>query len=202
MSGDGDDSDGGANVATGAGADGVERGPGPRVGEDHWHSAYGIWVCDRFIDPLSDLHGDALGIHTHDDGLIHMHPTSQRAAGSNATLGVFAQEVGVEFSESGFSLPSGTCGAGEDCDGTEGVVQVLEWRPDAPPDDAVVHRDGFGSVPLDSNRAGYTIAFMRPDTPIEDLYPPSMRNLEPSSDVPAGVPGVEPPVVELPAPPQ
>ncbi len=184
LAGDRDDPDGVRDPTAGAVADGVERGPGPRIAEDHWHSAYAIWVCDRFIDPLTDLNGDAVGIHTHDDGLIHIHPFSERAAGANATLGVFAEEVGVEFSDSGFSLPSGeTHETGDDCEGTEGVVQVLEWRPDALPDDAIVHPNDFGSIPLDSNSMGYTIAFTRPGTPVDDLYPLSIRDRETPSDV-------------------
>jgi hypothetical protein len=198
LAGDRDDSEEATDAAAGAGADGVERGPGPRIAEDHWHSAYAIWVCDRFVDPLTDLNADALGIHTHDDGLIHIHPTSELAAGPNATLGVFADEVGVEFTDSGFSLPSGeTYETGDDCEGTDAVVQVLEWRPHALPDDAIVHTDDFGSIPLDSDSMGFTIAFMRPDTPVEDLYPPSIRFLEEPSDVAPDAPRS---VDELPPP--
>ncbi len=62
----------------------------PRIGE-HIHVAYGIYVCDNFIPPLTDQQGDRLGIHTHQDGVIHVHPTSSAASGENGTLDVFAE---------------------------------------------------------------------------------------------------------------
>src|SRR5262245_2607966 len=41
---------------------------------DHWHAAYGFYVCDKFLAPVTDLDPtkDELGIHTHGDGLIHI----------------------------------------------------------------------------------------------------------------------------------
>lgn len=43
---------------------------------DHWHSAYSIYVCDE-ISPwvyFDDSGQDTTGIHSHGDGLIHIHP--------------------------------------------------------------------------------------------------------------------------------
>src|SRR5690606_17293510 len=79
----------------------------PELGVDHWHSTCGVWASDQFLPPLSDTQGDALGIHTHDAGLIHIHPTSSLAAGENATLGVFADEVGLELGDGEFTTPTG-----------------------------------------------------------------------------------------------
>lgn len=187
VGGCGSDGDEATQISSGdSGA--IERGAGPRLGEDHWHSAYAIWICDRFLEPLTDLHGDAHGIHTHVDGLIHIHPTTNAAAGDAATLGVFGDEVGVQFSDAGFSLPSGDAFEnGDECDGAEAVVRVLEWRPGAPPREAIVHEADFSAVPLDANGVAYTIAFMRPDTPLEELYPPSALDHEPP-EAPSSVP--------------
>ena len=63
---------------------------------EHWHSAIGIYVCDRWVSNLSDRGPDALGIHTHDDGLIHIHPFLAGATGKAATLGKFFDQVGME----------------------------------------------------------------------------------------------------------
>ena len=146
-----------------------EERPGPG---DHWHAAYGVWICGEFQEPLSDL-SDPYGIHTDGDGLIHIHPYSRSAYGANATLGLFADTVGIEFSEASFSLPSGELfESGDECDGEEGVVRVLEWEPDASPEEVVTHSEEFGSVRLTADGAAYTIALMALDTPAADLFPP------------------------------
>src|SRR5688500_3304374 len=46
---------------------------------DHWHAAYGVYLCDTFQPPLTNER-DPLGIHTHGDGVIHIHPTTNAAS--------------------------------------------------------------------------------------------------------------------------
>src|SRR5690606_32144091 len=102
----------------------------PRLGRDHWHAAYGLYLCDTFGPPQSDTMGDRYGIHTHDDGLIHIHPSTGQASGANARLGRFAEEIGLEFGEDSFTTADGQSFAtGDDCGGEEGVVRVLKWAP-------------------------------------------------------------------------
>src|SRR5437660_9818680 len=43
----------------------------PRAGVDHWHVAYGIFICDHFDPAMPDNGQDPVGIHTHGDGIIH-----------------------------------------------------------------------------------------------------------------------------------
>ena len=67
---------------------------GPEVG-DHWHAVFAIYACGDFLavqDP-----NDPLGIHTHSDGLIHIHPFEEEAAGENATLGVFFEAAKLDI---------------------------------------------------------------------------------------------------------
>ena len=45
----------------------------PVANVDHWHTAYGIYICDTFLDPLQ-VQTDPDGIHSHADGVIHIHP--------------------------------------------------------------------------------------------------------------------------------
>src|SRR5215217_600552 len=103
---------------------------------DHWHVAYGVYTCDGFTDPLADQNGDANGIHTHEDGLIHIHPTSAQATGDKATLGVFDEETGLGLDDDRLEIPGGdTFVEGEDkCDGKPGIVQVAVW--DDPSDES------------------------------------------------------------------
>ena len=53
---------------------------------DHWHAAIGFYVCGEFQPDLAEFES-RLGIHTHGDGVIHIHPSSAGGAGENATLG-------------------------------------------------------------------------------------------------------------------
>src|SRR3954453_23045374 len=42
---------------------------------DHYHNAFGIFVCDKYLPALVDSTAPAsLGIHTHGEGIIHIHP--------------------------------------------------------------------------------------------------------------------------------
>ncbi len=80
----------------------------PRLG-DHWHSLYAIYDCDEFILDLypNDV-DDQSGIHTHGDGLIHIHPFHTGVTGQFATVGAFMREIEFELTDSRFELPDGT----------------------------------------------------------------------------------------------
>ena len=89
----------------------------PRLG-DHWHSLYAIYDCDEFIFDLypNDV-DDQSGIHTHGDGLIHIHPFHTGVTGQFATVGAFMREIEVEMTDSRLELPDGTIldESGEGC---------------------------------------------------------------------------------------
>src|SRR5688500_3616416 len=58
----------------------------PPTLNDHWHAAYGIWNCGEWEPVLVDAGQDLNGIHTHADGVIHIHPFSSASTGNRATL--------------------------------------------------------------------------------------------------------------------
>src|SRR4051794_28699673 len=64
---------------------------------DHWHVAYGMYVCDHFLPPVTDAGDDKNGIHTHGDGVIHTHPFNAASSGSNARLKVFGDQTNMKF---------------------------------------------------------------------------------------------------------
>ena len=66
----------------------ASKGTAPAVG-DHWHSAWGVYVCDKFVKLPEPTGNDPVGIHTHGDGLIHTHPFSEKAAGKIAIMARF-----------------------------------------------------------------------------------------------------------------
>jgi hypothetical protein len=126
---------------------------------DHWHAAYGVYTCDTFADPLADAQGDANGIHTHEDGLVHIHPTSTQATGDNATLSVFAEETGLGLEDDRLEVPGGdTFVEGEDeCDGEPGTVQVAVWDDPSDETPEVVTED-VADLKLGENQV-LTVAF-------------------------------------------
>jgi hypothetical protein len=104
----------------------------PRAGQDHWHVAYGVYVCDsstkgHFLPAFTDQN-DPAGIHTHGDGVIHVHPYSDSSAGKNATLGKFASAVHMTLNAGELRAPGGhDYRDGDSCGGKPGRVQVHVW---------------------------------------------------------------------------
>ena len=80
-------------------------------------------------DPARSPRADKLGIHTHGDGIIHIHPFTGGAAGKNATFEMFGEHGRHRRSASnGFTMPDGTeYKDGYDCNGTPATVSVYEW---------------------------------------------------------------------------
>lgn len=107
----------------------------PIARQDHWHTAIGFYVCDTFLpDIVSDR--DPQGIHTHNDGVIHIHPFTDRAAGRNATLGKYAETVGLELTPGSFKLPGSDekHETGDKCDGKRAVVKYVYNGREVPGD--------------------------------------------------------------------
>jgi hypothetical protein len=113
-----------------------------------------------------DATSDVLGIHSHGDGLIHIHPFADSAAGRKATLGVFLDQVGITMTNETLTLPSGstfTEGTTKCEGGKDALVQVAKWDHVA---DAAkggkpnqIFTDGFDKIRLAANES-FTIAFM------------------------------------------
>jgi hypothetical protein len=122
-------------------------------------------VHGEFQPGLTDVKADALGIHSHGDGLMHIHPFTSAAAGRNATMGVFLDQVGVSITDTTLTLPGGTFTEGTTkCEGgKDGVVQVAKWdkASDAAKGDKPnqIFTSGFDKIRLSQNQA-YMIAFM------------------------------------------
>ena len=108
----------------------------PRVGNDHWHSAYAVYDCDRFLPAFTSA-ADPDGIHSHRDGVIHIHPWNSSAAGDDARLDVFFEAMGVRITDDEISGPGiGVLEAGADCNGEPTVIRAVRFtRIDPDPDD-------------------------------------------------------------------
>ena len=161
---------------------------------DHWHHAYGFYLCDSWFQ----LSGDAeerdssgffntefarTGIHSHDDGLIHWHPFSAAAVGSRATLGVFLDVYVVELTNDKLQFPenqraglpyqqeTGLFEEGEttcDIDGSEedAELKVVVWNNFTDTDDGTTYIADFDNIRLDRDQMVVAIAFVPDDTDV------------------------------------
>jgi hypothetical protein len=142
---------------------------------DHWHAAYGVYDCDKFLAPFADAKDDVLGIHTHQDGLIHIHPFEASATGKNANLATFGKQVNMELSDTRLKLPDGTVlKNGGTCGGKAAQLELWAWDE---PGDATGHKitkDLAQYRPKDQSMV--VIAFVADGTQIP--RPPSSANLD------------------------
>lgn len=170
---------------------------------DHWHSSLGIYDCDHFIFDgtaeggpyLSDALPDPQGIHTHNDGVIHVHPFLDSAGGRNARMRIFFADVAMSVSDSEITFPDGTkwkegekqCGEGDDA--VEGEIILARWNnaqdaADGERPSEIITED-FGNVRFRNDREYYTLAFLpagqQEDIPVRPDILATLNNL---SDVP------------------
>jgi plastocyanin len=98
----------------------------PRIGEDHWHAPYTYYVCGEKQPPAPTWEGT--GVHTHGDGIIHIHPFSQREEGAGARLSRWFDYGGGKLDGDEVRMPGSAQlhKNGDECpDGTIGEVQVF-----------------------------------------------------------------------------
>jgi hypothetical protein len=157
----------------------------PKAGVDHWHAAYGIYICDKFVAPITNQR-DPEGIHTHGDGVIHIHPTLRRSAGKNATLGKFVQAAEWKLTDSEMRLPDGTrAREGKDkCNGKNAELQIKLKGQDK------VRTTNLAGLTF-SDRMVFTLAFVPKGTEIP--LPASESQLDNLSDVSGATTTVPPP---------
>jgi hypothetical protein len=75
----------------------------PGVG-DHIHARYTVTIDGEELDIFPPSEGD---IHSHGDGLVHIHPHSESTAGEAATLSAFFASLGGELTDESLRLPDG-----------------------------------------------------------------------------------------------
>jgi hypothetical protein len=87
--------------------------PTTGVPGDHWHTAFGVNICGQWLpnpptfETAADNPNVRVGIHTHGDGYIHIHPYTTSEGGHHATVGRFFGYGGWSVSDSGLNLWSG-----------------------------------------------------------------------------------------------
>jgi hypothetical protein len=112
----------------------IDRENGPVANRDHWHAMLGVNVCGRWLPNAPQFEYRAgqgavqAGLHTHGDGLVHVHPFTPDEAGANATLGRFVEYGGWRLDDDSFELWDGNEHRnGETCAGARATVR---WSVD------------------------------------------------------------------------
>ena len=155
---------------------------------DHWHAAYGIYLCDKFVDPILDQN-DPLGIHTHGDGVVHVHPTAAASSGKNANLGVFMEAVNGKVSSSEIKVPGAkTMKNGDKCGKKDGRVEVRTWEKGASADDKGKLVAGDPAKMRFRDNELFTVAFVPEGTKVPQ--PPTASTLDNLSDVTTTLPAL------------
>ena len=68
---------------------------GPTIG-DHWHAPYQVIVCGQPQASIEEF-AHTSGIHTHGDGIMHLHPLTAEGEGSGASVARFFKNSGGWF---------------------------------------------------------------------------------------------------------
>ena len=98
---------------------------GPKIGEDHWHARYAFVVCDEVQPDAPFWKG---GVHTHGDGIIHIHPFTSQQESRGARLVKWFEYGGGLLTDTAVRLPGDdvTYENGDECgDGSRGEIQVF-----------------------------------------------------------------------------
>ena len=103
----------------------------PQIG-DHWHAYLGVNVCGQWLPNAPEFAeraneaGLSAGLHSHGDGLMHVHPHGSDETGDRATVGRYIDYGGWALSSDSFTLWDGTehetgqeCGTGGDAEPAE-----------------------------------------------------------------------------------
>ncbi len=76
---------------------------GPAI-NDHWHAALAMFIDDERQPNIPTFTGPE-EVHTHGDGIIHMHPLIPAGEGRGAAIGKFFQYGGGQLSENTLRIP-------------------------------------------------------------------------------------------------
>ncbi len=115
---------------------------GPFIG-DHWHALYAVFICGQRQPNFPTWEA---GVHTHADGVIHIHPFLRHEEGEGARLTKWFEYGGGKLTQTEMQMP-GTpkdrvYRSGDRCpDGREGRLQLFVngkrldgWREYIPQD--------------------------------------------------------------------
>jgi hypothetical protein len=164
---------------------------------DHWHDAFGVYECDQYLPNIPDSGNDPNGIHTHGDGLMHIHPFGKAASGKNAVFGEFADATGIQLEDGKATLPvamggqvfedGATCTiTDEDGETTEVEAEVVMfvWPPQATENvEPEVFTGDFVDLRFSKDGEVWVLALVPKDTTTIPLPPTATQIPGATSDI-------------------
>jgi hypothetical protein len=169
----------------------------PPTIDDHWHAAYGFYLCDTWYElsgNLEELTASGqfanqeflrTGVHSHDDGVIHWHPFGSPAVGKNAVLGVFLDTYDVELEDDSLTFPENNrLGFAEDgkyvegetkCNGEDAELSVRAWGSFTDTDDGKRYIANMDRIHIDNDGMVFGIYFTPKDA--DQPMPPKAQQL-------------------------
>jgi hypothetical protein len=195
-----------------------EADSSPPTINDHWHAAYGFYLCDTWYKLAGNLEGTnsagqplfpefvRTGVHSHDDGVMHWHPFTAAATGKNAVLGVFLDTYDVELTNDTLKFPANNVLGFTDeykegdtkCDGEDAELSVRVWDSYTDTDAGSRYIANMDRIHIDHNGMVFGIYFTPKDA--DQPMPPWSSELPalgavdagqvaPATSVPGSVPG-------------
>ena len=157
----------------------------PPTTNDHWHAAYGFYLCDTWYQlngnleerdsrgQFTNIPFKQSGVHSHEDGVIHWHPYTSRAVGKNATLGVFLDSYEVEVTNDAIKFPPQNILGGQaewiegetQCDGKDAEVSVRVWDSFSDTDAGQRYIANVDKIHIDHDGMVFGIYFTNDDAP-------------------------------------
>jgi hypothetical protein len=195
-----------------------EADSSPPTINDHWHAAYGFYLCDTWYKLAGNLEGTnsagqplfpefvRTGVHSHDDGVMHWHPFTAAATGKNAVLGVFLDTYDVELTNDTLKFPANNVLGFTDeykegetkCNGEDAELSVRVWGSYTDTDAGSRYIANMDRIHIDNNGMVFGIYFTPKDA--DQPMPPWSSELPalgavdtgqvaPATSVPGSVPG-------------
>lgn len=125
-------------ASTVIGSPGGDR-TGPSA-SDHWHADYEVDLCGETMPILPASPG---GVHTHGDGVMHIHPHAASELYENANLKLFFKNSEVQLTEESISYSEwGEFANGKECNGTPGTLKLFVNDAEMSPITTYVPKDG------------------------------------------------------------
>jgi hypothetical protein len=173
----------------------------PTKKDTHWHAALGVYDCDHWLGDStgtgvwnwpfatpggqparSDNTNVYAGLHSHDDGIIHMEPAVSAEAGKNATVGLYFDYGGWKLSSSGYTFLGQTVKNGDKCGTQAGTLQWAIGKWDGNPNYSVQQKltvqPGDPAKYKLYNDDIVVLAFLPPGKTIDGIgNPPSLSKL-------------------------
>lgn len=161
---------------------------------DHWHAVYGVYNCNSTVEgdgkylPAFQSNQDDTGIHSHGDGVMHIHPFFELSSGDNAQMRHWLSEMNVDITPEAISVNNAfdapvELAAGQPCEDGSGTAEIklLRWQFDflangENRDDPEIIETDFDLVNFRNDREVFVFAYIGEDTDISEIpLPPQER---------------------------